>query len=109
MGNEEFDRWSIAIAEEMESLQKNDTWDLVKFPKDKKTMGHCKWVYRKSEAVSENDGEKYKARLVAKEYLQRGAIDYNKIFSPVVKHTSIRLPPSSCVKLMVRGNCFLVL
>jgi hypothetical protein len=68
--------------DEMESLEKNGTWDLVQLPKGKKTV-HCKWIFKRKE-------ERYKARLVAKGYSQISGIDFNDVFSPVVKHSSIR-------------------
>ena len=71
-----------AMQEEMESLEKNGTWDLVKLPKGKKTV-RCKWIFKRKE-------ERYKVRLVSKGYSQIPGIDFNDVFSPVVKHSSIR-------------------
>ena len=52
-----------AMEEEMQSLHKNKIWELVELPKGKRAIG-CKWVYKKKESVSENEGQKFKARLV---------------------------------------------
>lgn len=83
-------KWKMAMDEEMKSLHQNKTWDLVKIPKGKKTIG-CKWVYAKKEGLPGEDNIRYKARLVAKGYAQKEGIDYNEVFSPVVKHSSIRI------------------
>lgn len=40
---------------------------------------------------SAKEGEKFKARLVAKEYAQQKGVDYDEILSPVVRHISIRM------------------
>jgi len=80
--------WLTAMQDEMESLEKNGTWDLVKLPKDKKPI-RCKWIFKRKEAVSPSEPARYKARLVAKGYSQIPGIDFNDVFSPVVKHNSI--------------------
>ncbi|GJR97625.1 retrotransposon protein, putative, ty1-copia subclass [Tanacetum coccineum] len=43
------------------------------------------------EAVACEDSSKYKVRLVARGFTQRAGMDYNEVFSLVVRHTSIRV------------------
>jgi hypothetical protein len=64
--------------EEIESLHKNQTWELVKLPK-------------KKEGIPGVEDARFKAHLVAKGYSQREGMDFNEIFSPVVKHSFIRV------------------
>ena len=73
----------------MESLHKNERWDMVRLPKGKKSI-RCKWVFKKKEGTVGFENAKYKARLVAKHYSQIPGVDFTDIFSPMVKHSSIR-------------------
>ncbi|RVW49359.1 Retrovirus-related Pol polyprotein from transposon TNT 1-94 [Vitis vinifera] len=51
----------------------------------------CKWLFKIKDGISEDEPPKYKSRLVAKGFSQKEGIDYNEVFSPVVKHKSIRV------------------
>ena len=81
-------KWERAMKSEMDSLHKNSTWELVHLPNGKRALP-CKWVYKMK--VTGNDGKpKYKARLVAKGFRQQQGVDFEEIFSPVVKMTTLR-------------------
>ena len=81
-------KWEQDIDDDMRSLEKNDTWVLTELPAGKRALQN-KWMFR---IKTEPDGKRrFKARLVVKGYSQRKGIDYAKIFSPVVKLTSIRI------------------
>ena len=81
-------KWRHAMEAEMQSLKKNDVWELARLPKDRKVIG-CKWVY-KTKVTPEGDIERYKARLVAQGCSQKYGTDYDETFCPVVRAESVR-------------------
>ncbi|MCO5548301.1 hypothetical protein L7F22_001758 [Adiantum nelumboides] len=80
-------KWELAMQEEIKALHAIDTWDLVELPKGRKAIPN-KWVYK----IKTVDAKpKYKARLVAKGCAQTKAIDFQEVFSSVVKMTTLRV------------------
>ena len=73
----------------MHSIRANKTWDLIDLPKNLRALP-CKWIYRLKE-MSDLTTPKYKARLVAKGFRQEYSVDFDEIFSPVVKMTTIHV------------------
>jgi hypothetical protein len=52
------------MQEEMESLEKNGTWELVRLPPGKKAV-KCKWIFKRKEGMTPKEPLCYKSRLVA--------------------------------------------
>jgi histone deacetylase 1/2 len=80
--------WLGATDSEMHSLIKNQTWRLVPRPLDRKVLKN-KWVFvikRKADGSI----ERYKARLVIKGFEEIFGIDYDDIYSPVLRFESLR-------------------
>ena len=74
--------------DEMNSLKKNNTFDLVELPNGRKVLKN-KWVFKLKQGDS--DLVKHKARLVVKGFGQKKGVDFDEIFSPIVKMSSIRV------------------
>lgn len=88
----------MAMNEELKSITDNKTWTLVDLPKDREAIG-TKWVFK----LKQNDkGEtvRYKARLVAQGFNQQYGIDYDEVFAPVARPTSLRTLLSIAGKLL---------
>lgn len=60
--------------EELDQIEKNDTWELVPWPKDKDVIG-TKWVFR-NKLNEDRQVTRNKARLVRKGYAQVEWIDF---------------------------------
>ena len=81
--------WRKAMEIELESVEKNRTWELVDPP-----AGYCsitlKWVF-KLKKDEKGAVIKHKARLVARGFVQQEGIDYDDAFAPVARMESVRV------------------
>ena len=84
----------VAIQEEMEALYKHQTQELVTLPSGQKAIGN-KSVY-KIKREGNDQVQHYHARLVVKGYAQKEGIDFNEIFPPIVRLTTIRVVLAMC-------------
>lgn len=81
---------------ELNSLQKHNVWEIVERQKDIKTI-KSKWVFD-IKRNNENDGVRYKARLVAAGYNQIKKKDYDESYSLVVSIEAWRTLMALAVK-----------
>lgn len=90
------DQWKAAMDSEFQSLIQNNTWTLSDLPDNKRAIP-CKWLF-KVKTNADGNIERYKARLVIKGYRQQKGVEYDEVYAPVVRHTSIRYLLSLAVK-----------
>ncbi|GJV44866.1 ribonuclease H-like domain, reverse transcriptase, RNA-dependent DNA polymerase [Tanacetum coccineum] len=82
-------KWIEAMKVELDSINRNNTWELTTLPKGHKAIG-LKWVFKTKRDANGNI-IKHKARLVAKGYIQEHGIDFEEVFAPVARMETIRL------------------
>ena len=67
--------------EEIKAIIKNNTWELVDFPKEKNLIG-VKWVY-KTKQNDKGEIDRFKERLVTKRFSKQPGIVFGEMFAPV--------------------------
>jgi hypothetical protein len=75
--------------EELDQIEKNNTWELVPRPEDKNVIG-SKWVFN-NKMNEKGQVVRNKARLVCKGYAQVEGQDFDETFAPVARLEAIRI------------------
>ena len=79
--------WMRAMSKELKSITNNKMWTLTDAPPGVKPIG-LKWVFK---IKRDADGyiTRHKARLVAKGYVQHAGVDFDEVFTLVVRLESV--------------------
>ena len=94
--------WLKAIQSELRSLHQNKAFEITVLPAGSRTVG-TRWHFK---VKINKDGtlSRLKARFVVKGYSQIKDIDYDDIYSPVVKSASLRIILSIMAQLGWHGH-----
>lgn len=86
----------LAMKQEMDAIERNNTWELSELPPGHKAIG-LKWIFK---LKRDTNGKiiKHKARIVAKGYVQKWGVDCEEVFAPVTRLETIRLLLALAVK-----------
>jgi hypothetical protein len=90
------DDWLRSMNEELDQIEKNNTWEVVPRPEDKNVIG-SKWLFKNKMNVK---GQvRNKSRLVSKGYREVEGQDFDETFAPVARlEAIIFFLPYSCHK-----------
>jgi len=89
--------WIEACTKEVNGLEKLKTYIIGDLPLNKKAI-KLRWLFVKKSLI------KFKARIVAKGFMQHFGIDYTETFSPVARYTTIRIFFALCALLSLHVN-----
>jgi len=81
--------WVKAMNEELDKIEKSNTWELVPRPHDNNIIG-TKWIFKK---MQNQNGKviKNKAKLIFKGYAQQEGIYFEDTFAPATRLEAIRM------------------
>lgn len=98
------DEWLEAIASELKSIIKNDTWIFVDRPENQSVIGSR--IVLRNKYNADGTLQRRKARIVARGFSQRPGIDFDETFAPVARISSIRLVTSIAAQYQMKIKQF---
>ena len=94
MKSDQKEYWHKACVDEMNALKRNKTWRVVPRPNDALVIQH-KWVFDvkvNPDSLSLSPSVlRFKAHLVARGDSQTKGINFNEVYAPVIRFTSLRI------------------
>jgi len=88
MQSELWEDWEQAINDELTSIYGHGTWIEVEPPEGVKPLT-TKWVF-KIKRGDHGQIQRFKARLCVRGFEQEEGVNYDEVFSPVMRHNSLR-------------------
>jgi hypothetical protein len=88
--------WNKSMDEELDQIEKNDTWELIPRLKNKNVID-TKWVFM-NKLIEDGQVTRNKARLVCKGYAQIEGIDFEETFALVSRMGEIYLLQKKCIR-----------
>jgi hypothetical protein len=83
------DHWIKAMNDELDQIEKKNTWEMVQRPEGKNIIG-SKWIF-KNQLNEKGQVIKNKARLVCKGYAKIEGLYFVETFVPVARLEAIRM------------------
>ena len=82
-------KWCKAMDEEIDAIERNETWELTKLLAKKQVIG-VKWVYKRK-CNAEGKIDRHTERLVVKGYKQQYGRYYDETYAPVARMETIHV------------------
>ena len=82
--------WQRAMDDEIDSLYKNNTWELVKKLEKRRIVG-CKWIFKVKEGLTCLNKGIISFNRRKELVLKKEGVGFKEVFSLMVKHVSIRV------------------
>lgn len=80
--------WLEAMIKKIKSIEKNETWKEVRKSEGEEIL-NTRWVFA-IKPYEDKIEDKYKARLVVRGFAQKESLNYDDIYSPVARMSTIR-------------------